>query len=35
MMLVANRDAVVVNKTGMEVSLGGTATLIEDATKYF
>jgi hypothetical protein len=33
-MFVANHDAFVVNATGMEITLGGAAVLIEDATKY-
>ena len=33
-MFVTNRDAVAVNATGVEVTLGGAAAVIEDATKY-
>jgi hypothetical protein len=33
-MFVANRDAVVVYATGMEIMLGGAAAFIEDTTKY-
>ena len=33
-MFVANRDAVVVYATGVEIMLGGAAAFIEDTTKY-
>jgi hypothetical protein len=33
-MFVAERDGVAVNATGVEVTLGGAAAFIEDATKY-
>ncbi len=33
-MFVANRDAVAVNATGVKITPGGAAVLIEDATKY-
>ena len=34
MMFVAERDAVAVNATGVEIAPGGAAAFIEDATKY-
>jgi hypothetical protein len=33
-MFVADRDAVAVNATGVEITPGGVAAFIEDATKY-
>jgi hypothetical protein len=33
-MFIANRDAVAVNATGVEVMPGGAEAFIEDATKY-
>jgi hypothetical protein len=33
-MFVTNRDAVAVNATGVEVTPGGEAAFIEDATEY-
>jgi hypothetical protein len=33
-MFVAERDAVAVNATGVEIASGGAAAFIEDATKY-
>jgi hypothetical protein len=33
-MFVTNRDAVAVNATGVEITPGGVAAFIEDATKY-
>jgi hypothetical protein len=33
-MFIADRDAVAVNAPGVEVTPGGAAALIEDATKY-
>jgi hypothetical protein len=33
-MFIANRHAVAVNVTGVEVTPGGAAAFIEDATKY-
>jgi hypothetical protein len=32
--LIANRDAAAVNATGVEVTPGGAAAYVEDATKY-
>jgi hypothetical protein len=33
-MLVANRDPVAVNATGVEITPGGAAAFIEDQTTY-
>jgi hypothetical protein len=33
-LFVANRDAAAVNATGVEITPGGAAAFIEDATKY-
>jgi hypothetical protein len=33
-MLVAGRDTVAVNATGVEITPGGAAAFIEDATNY-
>jgi len=33
-MFIANLDAVAVNATGVEVTPGGAAAFIEDATEY-
>jgi hypothetical protein len=33
-MFIANRDAVAVNATGVEVTPGGAVAFIEDATEY-
>jgi hypothetical protein len=33
-MFIANRDAVAVNATGVEIASGGAAAFIEDATNY-
>lgn len=34
-MFVTNRDAFAMNTTGVEITPGGAAAFIEDATKYF